>query len=103
MTTDTFLYPRYTNDQLDSVRIYSGTSVSKPMYDYIWSYSVDHLGEMRSRGFFTVGDFLDFSECLSDEGLAAAEKCLEHIAYAELLPIKVAAKDDAAGTFFRVD
>ena len=77
--------------------------MTKEFYDLLWPHFVNFIPDMHFGSSYTVYEFLDSSgiqDFLNDEGIKAAEKCLEHIAIAELLPILIDGKSDGF-TFFK--
>ena len=95
MLYDKRLQPKYSLENEKRIQLYSTTSVSKEFYDLLWPHIVHFLPDMHFGSSYTVYEFLDSSDMqdlLNEEGIKAAEKCLEHIASAELLPIAIDGK-----------
>lgn len=103
MIYESMFQPKYANESDHSIHLYSSMAVAKELYDLLWPHFVNFIPEMHFGSSYTVYDFLGSSgmlDFLNDEGINTAEKCLEHIAIAELLPIVIDEKSDGF-TFFK--
>ncbi len=95
MIYEKMLQPTYKCESEKSVHLYSSKSVSKEVYDLFWPHFVNFIPSMHHGSVYCIDQFLeltDILELLSDEGIKTAEKCLEHIVNADLLPIAIDGK-----------
>ena len=92
MIYEDMLEPKHNSNSENIVRLYSSTSVDREFYDLLWPFFVNFLAAMHFGSVYTIYEFLDNTyllDVLGEEGVKAAEQCLEHIANAGLLPIEV--------------
>jgi hypothetical protein len=102
MIYEKMLQPKYKAETEYHVQLYSDSSVSKDFYNLLWPHFVDFLPSMHFGNSYRVQEFLadsDLLDFLGEEGIKAAEKCLLHIAHADLLPINFDG-DDGGNAYF---
>ena len=95
MIYEEMLAPKYRAETDNRVHLYSSAFVSKELYDLFWKNFVSFMSGMHFGHSYTADQFLsnsDMPDLLNEDGIKAAEKCLEHIANAELLPIVIDGK-----------
>ena len=71
----------------------------------MWSQAVRHVSKMGPFSDVSIGSVLDVGihKYLSEEGIIAAEQCLDHFAATKMLPLTVVDVDDNGGKLFTVD
>jgi len=88
MTESNNTEPIYTFDHTVNVRLFD-CSIPKSFHDYIWDMASRHIAKMDSGSDVDIRSVLDIGtyDYLGKEGFIAAEKCLEHWAMLDYLPI----------------
>ena len=104
MTESNNTEPIYTFDHTVNVRLFD-CSIPKSFHDFIWDMASRHIAKLNSGSDADVGSLLDIGtyDYLGKEGLIAAEKCLEHWAMLEYLPITLLDKTEDGTIMFEVN